>query len=41
MGEAYEIFRQQIVPPIFLIGFTVITQVRIEMYVVIIVSNVF
>lgn len=28
MGEAYEIFRQQIVPPTFLIFFTVITQVR-------------
>ena len=41
MGEAYEIFRQQIVPPTFLIFFTVITQVRIEMYFVIIVSNVF
>ena len=37
MGEAYEIFRQQIVPPIFLIFFTVITQVRIEMYFIMIV----
>ena len=41
MGEAYEIFRQQIVPPIFLIGFTVITQVRIEKYFLKIVLDVF